>query len=151
MNNLNKVIFCTENCFKLQSVVSSNPVVRVNFLCNKPWVRFIVSPKSHWLLDNSTSMKLLYTWLKQIFNLFFFAQYPLFYGQFVGRYLKLYYFEIRHNNLDIQNSRVRRSSHKIELHNMTGLRKTFKFHFELLTRKLNFYLSTFKLLLVILL
>ena len=35
--------------------------------------------------------------------------------------------------MDIQNSRVRRSSHKIELHNMTGLRKTFKFHFELLT------------------
>ena len=56
---------------KLPSVVSSNPFLTGNFLCNKTWARFIVSPESHWLLDNSFSIKLLYTWLKQIFSLFF--------------------------------------------------------------------------------
>ena len=38
---------------------------------SKTWARFIVSSESHWLLDNSLSMKLLYTWFKWIFTLFF--------------------------------------------------------------------------------
>ena len=146
MNNLNKVIFCTENSLKLPSVVSSNPFETGNFLCNKTLVRFIVSSESHWLLDNSFSMKLLCTCLKRIFNLFFCST--------VSFVLSILWY----NNMKVQNYRVTKSSHKIKLRKMTSyfelltrLRKTFKFHFELLTRKLNFYFSTFELLSLILL
>ena len=161
-----KLFFCTENCLKLPSVVSSNPFARGNFLCDKTWARFIVSSESHCLLGNSFSMKLLYTWFKRIFTLFFYWTVSVVLRSVCGRYLKLYYYKIRHNNMEVWNSWVTKSSHKIELSKMTShfelltrtflykcffelltrLRKRLKFHFELLTRKLKFYFSTFELL-----